>query len=99
MRDTQITSVLSHHEEKANYPKQEQQVLTILSESKAPLTARAIRAEMARRWRFIELSSAHRAINTLKRERQLYRAKIDKCPFTRKRVSFYALAQKKEGEQ
>lgn len=98
MRDTSITSVWSHHEEKANYPKQEKQVLQILSENKA-MTARAIRAVMGKRWKWLELSSAHRAINTLRNENLIKVAKLDKCPTTNKRVRYYTLAQKKEGEQ
>lgn len=98
MRDTSITSVWSHHEEKGNYPKQEKQVLQILSE-KTAMTARAIRAEIGKRWKWLELSSVHRAINTLRNENRIKVAKIDKCPTTNKRVRYYALAKKKEGEQ
>lgn len=98
MRDTAITSIWSNDEEGPNYPKQEKQVLQILSENKA-MTARAIRAEMAKRWEWLELSSAHRAINTLRNENRIKIAKLDKCPTTKKRVRYYALAQKKEGEQ
>jgi len=95
-RDTAKTSVWSHHGERENYPKQEQQVLQILSGEKA-MTARAIRAEMGRRWKWLELSSAHRAINTLRNNNLIEVAKEDKCPDTNKTVRYYTLAQKNRG--
>ena len=96
-RNTAITSVLSHldEQEKGSYPKQAQQVLHVLAGRE--LNARQIRAEIARRWDYLELSSCHRAINTLMRSEAIEVAKLDKCPTTKKTVRFYRITQKKRG--
>jgi hypothetical protein len=85
-RNTAMTSIMSYHEEKKNFPNQEKQVLDILKD--AILTARQVNIIMCRT-KLIDISSTHRAINSLGKKKKLIIAKRDKCPITGKTVRHY----------
>lgn len=91
MRDTKQTSIWSYYDEENNFPRLQDQVLAIL-ENSPPMTARAIRDAMAKRWQWIELSSISGILNALHKEKMLIEAKIDPCPITKRKVRYHALS-------
>lgn len=94
-----LTSIKSHagNKEKGVYPRQEAQVLQVLTR---PMTAREVRDHIAKRWQHLELSSVHRAINYCRtRTKEIVICGEKKCPTTNKTVRLYEAAkeEKKEG--
>jgi hypothetical protein len=86
-----LTSICSHREEKAkgSYVKQNAQVLMILEGN--VMNSRQIHKQMCRLYKYLELSSCHRAINSLMKLDKIEIARRDKCPYTDKTVRFYRL--------